>query len=151
MTLFWNFKKCISLSQNEPPLRIFGTSNSSVCLLLNQIRLSIGIFFKTYSFISFRSTINCCKLCSEVEWLVPQHILKYFGLAVLADPVTHILMYCNASSTAFTAVRCLQFKKGIGFVSYFVSDRTVEHLCLWLPSRKQSQTLNMKLETEMLD
>ena len=50
-------------------------------------------------------------------------------------------MYCNTSSTAFTAVHCLQFKKGIGFVCYFVSDRTVEHLCLWLLSGKQSQTL----------
>ena len=58
--------------------------------------------------------------------------LKYFGLAVLTEtPVTYILMYCSASSTAFTAVHCLQFKKGIGFVSYFVSYRTVEHLCLW--------------------
>ena len=48
--------------------------------------------------------------------------LKY-PLAVLAEtPAKYIFMYCNASSTALTAVRGFQFqKKGIGTVRYLVS------------------------------
>ena len=40
-------------------------------------------------------------------------IFKY-PLAVLAEtPASYILVYCNASSTAFTAVHCFQFKKKV--------------------------------------
>ena len=43
-------------------------------------------------------------------------IFKY-SLAVLAEsPASYILMYCNASSTAFTAVHCFQFKKMVPWI-----------------------------------
>ena len=61
--------------------------------------------------------------------------LKY-PLAVLAQtPATYILMYCNAFSTTFTAVRCFQLRKKVlrlDATSYQSSDRTIQHLCLWL-------------------
>ena len=61
--------------------------------------------------------------------------LKY-PLAVLAQtPAAYILMYCNAFSTTFTAVRCFQLRKKVlrlDATSYQRSDRTVQHLCLWL-------------------
>ena len=61
--------------------------------------------------------------------------LKY-PLAVLAQtPAAYILMYCNAFSTTFTAVRCFQLRKielRLDATSYQSSDRPVQHVCLWL-------------------
>ena len=63
-------------------------------------------------------------------------------LAVLVQtPATYILMYCNASSTAFPAVRCFQFRKKVLRLKatlYRSSDRTGQHLCLW-PEKHQHQ------------
>ena len=40
-------------------------------------------------------------------------ILRYL-LAVLAQtPAAYILMYCNAFSTTFTAIRCFQLRKKV--------------------------------------
>ena len=68
--------------------------------------------------------------------------LKY-PLAVLAQtPATYILMYCNAFSTTFTAVRCFQLRKKVlrlDATSYQSSDRTVQHLCLWLQNEHEWQ------------
>ena len=68
--------------------------------------------------------------------------LKY-PLAVLAQtPATYILMYCNAFSTTFTAVRCFQLRKKVlrlDATSYQSSDRTVQHLCLWLQNEHERQ------------
>ena len=69
-------------------------------------------------------------------------ILKY-PLAVLAEtPASYILMNCNASSTAFTAVHCFQFKKKVLELNAKLdqsSDRTVKHLCLWLQNEHGQQ------------
>ena len=40
-------------------------------------------------------------------------IFKYPLAVLVQTPATYILMYCNASSTAFPAVRCLQFRKKV--------------------------------------
>ena len=68
--------------------------------------------------------------------------LKY-PLAVFAPtPAAHILMYCNAFSTTFTAVRCFQLRKKVlrlDATSYPSSDRTVQHLCLWLQNEHERQ------------
>ena len=68
--------------------------------------------------------------------------LKY-PLAVLAQtPAAYILMYCNAFSTTFTAVRCFQLRKKVlrlDATSYQNSDRTVQHLCLWLQNEHKWQ------------
>ena len=62
-------------------------------------------------------------------------VLKY-PLAVLAQtPAAYILKYCHAFSTTFTAVRCFQLRKKLlrlDATSYQSSERTVQHLCLWL-------------------
>ena len=39
--------------------------------------------------------------------------LKYPLAVLVQTPAAHILMYCNASSTAFPAVRCFQFRKKV--------------------------------------
>ena len=69
-------------------------------------------------------------------------VLKY-PLAVLAQtPAAYILMYCNAFSTTFTAVRCFQLRKKVlrlDATSYQSSDRTVQHLCLWLQNEHEWQ------------
>ena len=68
--------------------------------------------------------------------------LKYL-LAVLAQtPAAYILMYCNAFSTTFTAVRCFQLRKKVlrlDATSYQSSDRTVQHLCSWLQNEHKWQ------------
>ena len=68
--------------------------------------------------------------------------LKY-PLAVLDQtPAAYILMYCNAISTTFTAVRCFQLRKKVlrlDATSYQSSDRTVQHLCLWLQNEHEWQ------------
>ena len=51
-------------------------------------------------------------------------------------------MYCNAFSTTFTAVRCFQLRKKVlrlDATSYQSSDRTVQHLCLWLQNEHERQ------------
>ena len=59
------------------------------------------------------------------------------------------LMYCNAFSTTFTAVRCFQLRKKVlrlDAISYQSSDRTVQHLCLWLQNEHEgSSTKNLRL------
>ena len=60
--------------------------------------------------------------------------LKYPMAVSVQTPATYILMYCNASWTAFPAVRCFQFRKKVSgwqATLYRSSDRTVQHLCLW--------------------
>ena len=68
--------------------------------------------------------------------------LKY-PLAVLAQtPATYILIYYNAFSTTFTAVRCFQIRKKVlklDATSLQSSDRTVQHLCLWLQNEHECQ------------
>ena len=68
--------------------------------------------------------------------------LKY-SLAVLAQtPATYILMYCNALSSTFTAVRCFQLRKKVlrlNATSYQNPDRTVQHLRLWLQNEHEWQ------------
>ena len=68
--------------------------------------------------------------------------LKY-PFAVLAQtPAAYILMYCNSFSTTFTAVRCFQLRKKVlrlDATSYQSSDRTVQHLCLWLQNEHERQ------------
>ena len=69
-------------------------------------------------------------------------VLKY-PLAVLAQtPGAYILMYCNAFSTTFTAVRCSQLRKKVlrlDATSYQNSDRTVQHLCFQLQNEHEWQ------------
>ena len=69
-------------------------------------------------------------------------VLKY-PLAVLAQtPAAYILMYCNAISTTFTAVRCFQLRKKVlrlDATSYQSSDRSLQHLCLWLQNEHERQ------------
>ena len=68
--------------------------------------------------------------------------LKY-PLAVLAQtPATYILMYGNAFSTTFTAVRCFQLRKKVlrlNATSYQGSEWTVQNLCLWLQNEHEWQ------------
>ena len=69
-------------------------------------------------------------------------VLKY-PLTVLAQtPAAYILMYCNAFSTTFTAVRCFQLRKKVlrlDATSYQSSDRTLQHLCSWLQNEHERQ------------
>ena len=63
-------------------------------------------------------------------------VLKY-PLAVLAQtPAAYVLMYCcNTFSMTFTAVRCFRLRKKVlrlDATSYQSSERTVQHLSLWL-------------------
>ena len=66
--------------------------------------------------------------------------LKY-PFAVLAQtPAAYVLMCCNAFSTTFTAVRCFQLRKKVlrlDATSYQNTDRTVQHLCLWLQNEHE--------------
>ena len=75
-------------------------------------------------------------------------VLKY-PLAVLAQtPAAYILMYCNAFSTTFTAVRCFQLRKKVlrlDATSYQSSDITVQHLCLWLQNEHKCSAKNSHL------
>ena len=51
-------------------------------------------------------------------------------------------MYCNSFSTTFIAVRCFQLRKKVlrlDATSYQSSDRTVQHLCLWLQNEHERQ------------
>ena len=53
------------------------------------------------------------------------------------------LMYCNAFSTTFTAVRCFQLRKKVLRLDatwYQSSDRTVQHLCLWLQNEHEGRS-----------
>ena len=69
-------------------------------------------------------------------------VLKY-PLAVLAQtPAAYILRYCHAFSTTFTAVCCFQLRKKVlrlDATSYQSSERTVQHLCLWLQNEHERQ------------
>ena len=70
--------------------------------------------------------------------------LKY-PLAVLDQtPAAYILMYCNAISMTFTAVvRCFQLRKKVlrsDATSYQSSNRTIQHLCLWLQNEHEWQS-----------
>ena len=68
--------------------------------------------------------------------------LKYSLAALAQTPAAYILMYCNAFSTTFTAVRCFQLRKKVlrlDATSYQSSDRTVQHLCLWLQNEHERQ------------
>ena len=66
--------------------------------------------------------------------------LKY-PFAVLAQtPAAYVLMCCNTFSTTFTAVRCFQLRKKVlrlDATSYQNTDRTVQHLCLWLQNEHE--------------
>ena len=68
--------------------------------------------------------------------------LKYTLAFWVQTPAAYILMYCNASSTAFPALRCFQFRKkvlGLYATLYRSSDRTVQHLCLWPENEHERQ------------
>ena len=61
---------------------------------------------------------------------------------MVQTPAAYILMYCNAFSTTFTAVRCFQLRKKVLRLdanSYQSSDITVQHLCLWLENEHECQ------------
>ena len=58
------------------------------------------------------------------------------------SPASYIFMYCSASSTAFTAVHCFQFKKMVLELNTTFDqslDRTVNNLCLWLQNERGQQ------------
>ena len=66
--------------------------------------------------------------------------LKYPFAVLTQTPAAYILMYCNAFSTTFTAVRCFQLRKKVlrlDATSYQSSDRSVQHLCLWLQNEHE--------------
>ena len=68
--------------------------------------------------------------------------LKYLSAVLVQTPATYILLYCNASSTAFSAERCFQFRKkvlGLWATLYRSSDRIVQHLCLWPENAHERQ------------
>ena len=54
------------------------------------------------------------------SWMACSSTFLKYPLAVLAQtPVAYILMYCNAFSTTFTAVRCFQLQLSPFFASIF--------------------------------
>ena len=99
------------------------------------------LFFKRYCF-RFQKH---CKLLQTLLWsrMTCSSTFLVYPLAVLVQtPAVYILMYCNAFSTTFTAVRCLQLRKKVSrwdATSYQSSDRTVQHLCLWLQNEHEWQ------------
>ena len=99
------------------------------------------LFFKRYCF-RFQKH---CKLLQTLLWsrMTCSSTFLVYPLAVLVQtPAVYILMYCNAFSTTFTAVRCLQLRKKVSrwdATSYQSSDRTVQHLCLWLQNEREWQ------------
>ena len=57
---------------------------------------------------SFRSTLIIAQnLALNLNYL----FLDVSEISLSSSPATYILMYCTASSMAFTAVSCFQFKK----------------------------------------
>ena len=69
-------------------------------------------------------------------------VLKYPSAVLAQTPAAYILMYCRAFSTTFTAVRCFQLRKKVlrlDATSYQSSERTVQHLCLWLQNEHERQ------------
>ena len=69
-------------------------------------------------------------------------VLKYPSAVMAQTPTAYILMYCHAFSTTFTAVRCFQLRKKVlrlDATSYQSSERTVQHLCLWLQNEHERQ------------
>ena len=59
---------------------------------------------------SFRSTLIIAQnLALNLNYL----FLDISEISLSSSPATYILMYCTASSMAFTAARCFQFKKCI--------------------------------------
>ena len=77
------------------------------------------------------------------SWMTCSSTFLKYPLAVLPQtPAAYILMYCNAFSTTFTAVHCFQLRKKVlrlDATSYQSSDRTVQHLCLWLQNEHERQ------------
>ena len=53
------------------------------------------------------------KLVKQRRMTCSSTFLKYPLAVLVQTPATYILMYCNASSTAFPAVRCFQFRKKV--------------------------------------
>ena len=70
-------------------------------------------------------------------------IFKYPSAVLAETPATYILVYCNACIfSAFTAIHCFQFKKKVLELNATLgqsSDRTVQHLCLWLQNEHGRQ------------
>ena len=48
--------------------------------------------------------------------------LKYPSTVLAETLATYVLIYWDALSSAFTAVRCFQFKKGNRIIDYLVSE-----------------------------
>ena len=114
----WN---CFGISKNkllwglnEPSVWIYGTSNSSVCLLLKPKPIANRAVLEKVLF-SFRSTINYFKLWSEIKWLVPLHFLNIssqFGWNLCC--IHYDVLQCIFNCFYY----CMLVPVGIGFVSY---------------------------------
>ena len=100
---WWN---CFGISimncwKNKPPIWIFKTSNSNFIILTTKAYSLL--FFKKYS------------LVLETLWIAPNLLWCRINFStifsILAEtPVTYIFIYYKASSSAFIAVRCFQWK-----------------------------------------
>ena len=77
------------------------------------------------------------------SWMTCSSTFLKYILAVLAQTsAACIFMYWNAFSTNFTAVHCFQLRKKVlrlDATSYQRSDRTFQHLCLWLQNEHEWQ------------
>ena len=88
------------------------------------------------------------KLLKTLFWhgmLCFSTFLKYLVTVLAQTPATYILMYCNASSTAFPAEHCFQFMKKTSDVCCLMSN--VRHLMLYVMLLNCYQTSDVRHQT----
>ena len=120
MKLFWDFKNKLLSGRKSHRFEFSGQVNSVFPNSENKSRLPVVLFFKKVLF-SFRSTINCSKPCSDVEWLVPRHFKISLGSFGSNSCYIHFdVLQCILNGFSCCTLFPIQ-EKGIGIVSYLVS------------------------------
>ena len=106
--LFWNFKNNLLSGRRSHQFEFSGQVNSMFANSESRNWLPIVLFFK--------GTFQHYKLLQTLLWrgmTCSSTFLKYPLAVLVQTPATYILMYYNASSIAFPAVRCFQFRKKV--------------------------------------
>ena len=109
--LFWNFKNKLLSGRRRHQFEFSGQVNSVIANSENRSRLPIVLFFKRY--FSVLEALQIAPNFALTSNDLSSTFLKYPLAVLVQTPATYILMYCNASSTAFPAVRCFQFRKKV--------------------------------------
>ena len=77
----------------------------------NKSRLPIVLFFKRYFLVL--EVYKLLQTLLQRRMTCSSTFLKYPLPVLVQTPATYILMYCNASASAYPAVRYFQFRKKV--------------------------------------